>query len=81
MLGFPMSFFPPFSAEFPWNVEAHHVYLLVPASKIRKKESPRWGTLQYSKGHRWPNIDGSSFLSGTLLAFPVYQVIQPLFST
>ena len=36
---------------------------------------------QYSRGRWWPNIDGASFLSGTLLAFHVYQVIQPIFST
>ena len=79
MLGFPVSFFPPFSAEFPWNVEAHHVYLLVPASKIRKKESPRRGTLRYSNGRWWPNVDGASSLSGTSSAFHINQVIQPPF--
>ena len=71
-----------FPAEIPiWGVEADHVYLLVAASKIRKRESPRRGTLRYSKGCRWPNVDGTSSLSGILLAFHVYQVIQPLFST
>ena len=45
------------------------------------RESPRWGTLQYSNGRQWPNVDCASSLSGTLLAFQVNQVIQPLFST
>ena len=82
MLGFPMSFFSPFFGRIPiWGVEAHHVYFLVPASKIHKRESPRRGTLRYSNGRQWPNVDGASSLSGTLLAFHVNQVIQPLFST
>ena len=36
---------------------------------------------RYSRGCWWPNIDGANSLSGTLLAFHVNQVIQPLFST
>ena len=36
---------------------------------------------RYSRGRRGPNVDGASSLSGTLLAFHVNQVIQPLFST
>ena len=36
---------------------------------------------RYSRGRQWPNVDGASSLSGTLLAFHVNQVIQPLFST
>ena len=79
MLGFPMSFFSPFFGRIPiWGVEAHHVYLFVLASKIPKRESPRQGTLRYSNGRRWPNVDGASSLSGTLLVFHVIQVIQPL---
>ena len=34
---------------------------------------------RYSRGRRGPNVDGASSLSGTLLAFHVNQVIQPLF--
>ena len=49
------------------------------SSKIRKRESPRQGTLQYSNGRRWPDVDGESSLSGVLLVFPVSQVIQPPF--
>ena len=82
MLGFPMSFFSPLFGWIPiWGMEAHHVYLLAPASKIHERGSPRRGTLQYSNGWRWPNVDGASSLSGTLLALHVYQVIQPLFCT
>ena len=36
---------------------------------------------RYLRGCRWPNVDGASSLSGTLLAFHINQVIQPLFST
>ena len=79
MLGFPMSFFS-LSGWIPiWGVEAYHVYLLVPASKIRKRESPRQGTLQYSNGCRCPNVDGANSLSGILLGFPISQVMQPPF--
>ena len=35
----------------------------------------------YSRGRRRPNVNGASSLSGTLLAFQVNQIIQPLFST
>ena len=31
-----------------WGVEAHHVYLVAPASKIHERGSPRRGTLHYS---------------------------------
>ena len=36
---------------------------------------------RYLRGRRWPNVDGASSLSGTLLASHVNQVIQPSFST
>ena len=65
----------------PWNAEAHRVYLLAWASKTHARGSPRQGTLRYSSGRLWPNIDGASSLSGTLLVFHVNQVNQPLFST
>ena len=58
-----------------------NVYLLVPASKIHKRESPRRGTLRYSNGRRRPNVDGASSLSGALLVFHITQVNQPLLST
>ena len=65
----------------PWNAEAHRVYLLAPASETHGRGSPRRGTLCYSSGRLWPNVDGASSLSGTLLVFHVNQVNQPLFST
>ena len=80
--GFPRVFFTLFSGRIPtWSGEAHDVYLLAPASKIHERGSPRRGTLRYSNGRRWPNVDGASSLSGILLVFHVNQVIQPLFST
>ena len=47
----------------PWNAEALCVYLFAQASKIHTRGSPRQGTLRYSSGCLWPNIDGASFLS------------------
>ena len=82
MLGLLMSFFSPFFSWIPiWGMEAHHVYLLVPAFKIHTRGSPRRGTPRYSRGRRWPNVDGASSLSGTLLASHINQLIQPSFST
>ena len=66
----------PFQAEFPSGV-----YLLALASKTHVRGSPRRGILRYSSERQWPNVDGASSLSGTLLVFHVNQVIQPLFST
>ena len=54
----------------PWYAEAHWVYLLALASKTHTRGSPRWGTLHYSSGHRWPNVDCASFLSWNFIAFP-----------
>ena len=45
------------------GMEAHHVYLLAPASKIHERGSPMRGTLCYSNGHWWPNVDGANLLS------------------
>ena len=75
MLGFPMSFFPPFSAEFPSGAWRLTMSTFVLASKICKKESPRRGTLRYSNGRRWPNVEGAS----SIIGFPRNQVIQPPF--
>ena len=47
----------------PWNAEALHVYLFAQASKTHTRGSPRQGTLRYSSGCLWPNVDGASFLS------------------
>ena len=47
----------------PWNTEALCVYLFARASKTHVRGSPRWGTLHYSSGRLWPNVDGASFLS------------------
>ena len=65
----------------PWNTEAHRVYLLAWASETHMRGSPRRGTLRYSSGHLWPNIDGASSLSGILLVFHVNKVNQHLLST
>ena len=44
-----------FSGWIPiWSMEACHVYLLALASKTHARGSPRWGTLRYSSGRRWP---------------------------
>ena len=66
----------PFQAEFPSGV-----YLLALASKTHVRGSPRRGILRYSSERQWPNVDGASSLSGTLLVIHVNQVNQPLFST
>ena len=47
----------------PWNAEALLVYLFARASKTHVRGSPRRGTLCYSTGCLWPNIDSASFLS------------------
>ena len=47
----------------PWNAEPLHVYLFAQASKTHTRGSPRQGTLRYSSGCLWPNVDGASFLS------------------
>ena len=47
----------------PWNAEALRVYLFARASKTHARGSPRQGTLRYSSGRLWHNIDGASFLS------------------
>ena len=59
-LSFSLSL-PLFFRLIPWNAEALHVYLFVRASKTHARG--RRGTLCYSSGHLWPNVDGASFLS------------------
>ena len=54
---------PLFFRLIPWNTEALHVYLFARASKTHMREGPRQGTLRYSSGRLWPNVDGASFLS------------------
>ena len=61
-LSFSLSL-PLFFRLIPWNTEALHVYLFARASKTHTRGSPRRGTLCYSSGHLWPNVDGASFLS------------------
>ena len=56
-------FLPLFFKLIPWNTEALRVYLFAQASKTHMRGSPRQGTLRYSSGCLWPNIDGASFLS------------------
>ena len=51
-------------------MEARQVYLLALASKIHARGSPRWGTLCYSSGRRWPNVDGANLLSRGFISFP-----------
>ena len=50
--------------------EALRVYLLALASKTRARGSPRWGTLCYSSGCWWPNVDGANLLSRGFIGFP-----------
>ena len=69
--GFPRVLFTLFSGWIPiWSGEAHHVYLLAPASKIHERGSPRWGTLRYSNGRQWPSVDGANLLSWGFISFP-----------
>ena len=55
--GSPVSFFLSYSLFWLipiWGIEASHVYLFAWASKTHARGSPRWGTLHYSSGRRWP---------------------------
>ena len=64
--GSPMSSFLSYSIFWLipiWDIEASHVYLFARASKTHTRGSPRRGTLLYSKGCRWPNVDGANLLS------------------
>ena len=49
---------------------AHHVYLLVLDSKSHARGSPRVGSLCYSSGRRWPNVNGANLLSQGFISFP-----------
>ena len=64
----------------PWNTEALHVYLFAQASKTHARGSPRQGTLRYSSGSLWPNVDGASFLSWNFISFPCKPRNISLFS-
>ena len=67
----PCRSFLPFLGWIPiWSGEAHHVYLLALAAKIHAKGSLRRGTLRYSSGRRWPNVDGANLLSRGFIGFP-----------
>ena len=46
------------------------MYLLALASKTHTKGSLRRGTLRYSSGRRWPNVDGANLLSRGFIGFP-----------
>ena len=72
--------FSPFSAEFPSGAGrlTTSTYLSRLLRSVRER-AQGGGTLRYSNGRRWPNVDGTSSLSGTLVAFHVNQVIQPPF--
>ena len=39
-------------------------------TKIRERGSPRRGTLRYSNGLRWPNVDGANSLSWSFIGIP-----------
>ena len=67
----PRVFFTLFSGWIPiWGVEARHVYLLALASKTHARGSPRRGTLYYSNGRRWPNVDGANLSSPGFISSP-----------
>ena len=69
--GFPRVFFTLFSGWIPiWGMEALRVYLLALAFRIHARGSLRWGTLRYSTGRWWPNVDGASSLSWNFISFP-----------
>ena len=53
-----------------WGAEALRVYLLAWASKTHVSGSPRRGTLHYSSGRWWPNVDGANLLFGGFISFP-----------
>ena len=70
--GFPCVFF---SYSVFWlnshlGAEARHVYLLAPSSKICERGSPRRGTLRYSNGCWWPNVDSANSLSWSFIGIP-----------
>ena len=59
-----------FLAEFPpgaWRLtlSTYLPWLLRPT-----RGSPRWGTLHYSSGRQWPNVDCTSSLSWNFIGFP-----------
>ena len=67
----------PFQAEFPsraWRLsESTYLPWLLRsalASKIHMRGSLRWGTLRYSSGCQWPNVDSASSLSWNFISFP-----------
>ena len=67
----PCHSFLPFFGWIPiWSGEAYHVYLVALASKTHAKGSLRRGTLRYSSGRRWPNVDGTNLLSRGFIGFP-----------
>lgn len=81
-----LSFFlslPLFFRLIPLNTEALRVYLFTRASKTHMRGSPRQGTLHYSSGHLWPNVDGASFSSWDFISFPCkprnISLFSPLF--
>ena len=47
----------------PLEGEGSPVYLFARASKTHERGSPRRGTLRYSNGRWWPNVDGANLLS------------------
>ena len=68
-----------------WGLILNMILTLLPSlwgfSFVLRHGISLFGGIQYSNGRRWPNVDGASSWSGTLLAFHVNQVIHPLFST
>ena len=71
-----------FSGWIPiWSAEARQVCLLALASKTSMKGSLWQGTLWYSSGHRWPNVDGANLLSWDFISSPRKPSYSASFST
>ena len=70
----------PFQAH-PLEHRGSPSLLTCPGFRDPCKREPKAGHFRYSSGCLWPNVDGASSLSGTLLVFHLNQVNQPLVST
>ena len=69
-LGHPVSSLLYFLAEFPSGAWRLAMYTYALASKNQAKGSTRRGTLYYSNGPRWPNIDGAKHLFQGFISSP-----------
>ena len=74
----------PFQAD-PLEHRGSPCLLIAYASKTHTRGNPRQGTLRYSSGHLWPNVDSASFLSWDFISFPCkpknISLFSPLFCT